>query len=94
MRFDWDDRKAAANLTKHRVPFTEAATVFWDAWALDGPDVAHSHHEPRRRRIGTSERGRVLTVSYTIRGPDADAFRLISARPASRRERRAYTTAG
>jgi uncharacterized DUF497 family protein len=45
MRFDWDDRKAAANLTKHRVPFTEAKTVFLDAWALDGPDVAHSHQQ-------------------------------------------------
>jgi uncharacterized DUF497 family protein len=66
-------------------------TVFVDANALDGPDLAHSEAEPRYLRLGTAADGRVLMVADTIRRrADVETIRLISARRASRRERAAY----
>jgi len=90
--FEWDPRKAAANAEKHDVTFDVAATVFADARALDGPDLAHSTAEARFLRLGRAIDGRVLMVAYTVRKGDKDAekIRLISARRASRRERAAY----
>ena len=90
--FEWDSRKAAANLSKHGVRFAEAATVFADPVALDGPDVGHSEQEARFLRLGRSWAGRVLMVAYTRRrSGDAEKIRIISARRASRKERDAYT---
>jgi uncharacterized DUF497 family protein len=89
--FEWDAREAAANAAKHGVTFDDAVTVFVDANALDGPDLAHSEAEPRYLRLGTAADGRVLMVAYTIRRrADVETIRLISARRASRRERAAY----
>jgi uncharacterized protein len=71
--------------------FDDAVTVFVDANALDGLDLAHAEAEPRYLRLGTAADGRVLMVAYTIRRrADVEAIRLISARRASRRERAAY----
>ena len=89
--FEWDPRKAAANLSKHGVRFAEAATVFADPDGLDGPDVGHSVQEARFLRLGRSLAGRVLMVAYTHRrSGDAEKIRIISARCASRKEREAY----
>jgi uncharacterized protein len=89
--FEWDARKAVANAAKHGVTFDDAVTVFVDANALDGPDLAHSEAEPRYLRLGTAADGRVLMVAYTIRRrANVETIRLISARRASRRERAAY----
>ncbi len=89
--FEWDARKAAANLRKHGVSFDEATTVFADPDALDGPDLDHSEHEARFLRLGRSLADRVLMLAYTIRGSgDAETIRIISARRASRKERAAY----
>jgi uncharacterized DUF497 family protein len=89
--FDWDPRKAATNRRDHRVSFEEALTVFADAWALDGADLDHSATEPRWFLIGRSAVGRVLSITYTIRSGDGeDTIRLITARRASPKERRAY----
>ncbi|WP_291988162.1 BrnT family toxin [Luteitalea sp.] len=89
--FEWDERKAAANAAKHGVTFDDAVTVFVDANALDGPDLAHSAAEPRYLRLGAAADGRVLMVAYTIwRRANVETVRLISARCASRRERAAY----
>jgi len=65
--FEWDPRKAAANRVKHGVSFEEAATVFGDPDALDGPDVRHSEKESRFLRLGRAATGRVLIVAYTAR---------------------------
>ena len=54
MMFEGDTRKAAVNLTKHGVAFEEAATVFGDPRALDGPDPRHSEEERRSLRLGPS----------------------------------------
>ncbi|MGH7119254.1 MAG: BrnT family toxin [Acetobacteraceae bacterium] len=89
--FRWDPRKAEANTAKHGVNFAGAATVFLDADAREGPDLQHSGTEARFRRLGRSGAGRVLMVVYTRRkSENGEAIRLISARRASRRERRAY----
>ena len=90
--FEWDPRKAAANVEKHGVTFDAAVTVFLDPNALDGPDLAHSAAEARHLRLGRAADGRVLIVAYTPRRSEdnAEKIRLISARRASRRERAAY----
>jgi uncharacterized DUF497 family protein len=93
--FEWDPRKAAANLVKHGVSFDEATTAFADPGALAGPDVGHSAEEPRFLRIGRSILDRVLVVAYTQRkGSHGEAIRIISARRASRKERTAYGRTG
>lgn len=89
--FEWDASKAATNLRKHGVSFDEAATVFADPDALDGPDLAHSAQEARSLRVGRSLTGRVLMVAYTLRrSGNGETIRIISARRASRKERTAY----
>lgn len=87
MRFEWHPRKAAANLRKHGISFDEAATVFLDDLSLTGEDPDHSLHEERYVTFGISSSGRLLVVSHTDRG---DRIRIISARPATRPERRIY----
>lgn len=88
--FDWDDAKAAANHEKHGVEFVEAATVFADPNALTYFDEPHSLHEDRYVTIGFSLAGRMLLVCHTERD---ETTRLISARPATVRERRGYVDA-
>ena len=90
--FAWDARKALANLHKHGVSFEEAATVFADPDALEWEDPAHSEAERRSKRLGHSLRGRVLVLVYTLRRTKdgTETIRIISARQASRKERRAY----
>jgi hypothetical protein len=89
MRFDWDERKAAANRIKHRVSFEEAITAFDDPFALIAPDPKHSTPaEERRWLIGEADVG-VLVVVFAVKERGA-VYRLISARRASRKERRGY----
>jgi len=88
--FEWDAGKARRNLEKHSVSFEEAAGVFDDPRALDGEDLLHSVGEVRRLRLGKSPAGRVLVVAYTIR---ESGMRVISARLASRKERKRYAEA-
>jgi uncharacterized DUF497 family protein len=92
--FEWDTSKATGNYAKHGVSFEEAATVFGDPDALDGPDLGHSEKESRFLRLGRAVTGRVLIVAYTVRRRDDDEnIRIISARRASRQERAAYAAA-
>jgi uncharacterized DUF497 family protein len=88
IRFEWDDKKAAANLKKHHVSFNLAITVFDDPNALIAPDENHSEAENREWIIGLSDKG-VLVVIFTKR-MSGHAYRLISARKANRKERKLY----
>jgi uncharacterized DUF497 family protein len=90
LNFEWDKAKARSNLRKHGVSFEEAATVFADELSLSVPDPDHSQVEERFVLLGTSYRGKMLVVVHTERG---DSMRIISARPASRRERQQYEAA-
>ena len=87
LRFSWDPKKAAANARKHRITFEEAATVFADPLSLTIPDPDHSQDEARFLLLGLSERQRLLIVGHTEHD---DTIRLITARLATRHERRAY----
>ena len=87
LNIEWDPKKAARNLTKHGVSFHEAATVFGDPLARIVDDPRHYAEEERCVLLGVSRRQRLLAVMFVERG---DAIRLISARRATRRERRDY----
>ena len=89
MEFEWDPVKNVKNMEKHGVAFEAAITAFDDPFALIAPDLKHSTKEEERDwLLGESDNG-VLVVIFTIRKPGS-IYRIISARPASRRERRQY----
>jgi uncharacterized DUF497 family protein len=87
LTFEWDARKARSNLTKHRISFEEASTVFADGLSLTIPDPDHSLAEKRSITLGRSFAGKLIVVVHTERG---DNIRIISARRANRRECRFY----
>jgi uncharacterized DUF497 family protein len=87
MEFEWDEDKADGNRKKHGVSFEEASTVFEDPLTLTGYDPDHSTEEDRFITVGLSVDGRNIVVSHTDRD---SAIRIISARPASRREVKDY----
>jgi len=86
LSFEWDAAKAKANLRKHRVDFADAVTALEDESALTMRD-ALSNEEERWITLGMDSLGRLLIVVYTWR---SDKIRIISARPATPRERLAY----
>ena len=87
MDFEWDSGKAAQNLAKHGVSFEEATTVMRDTLSVTSRDPDHSVEEERYITFGTSTNGRFLSVSHAERG---GRIRLISARVATRSERKFY----
>jgi uncharacterized protein len=87
MEFEWDDAKAESNERKHGVALSEALTVFGDPLSVTGYDPRHADDEDRFLTMGVSVDGRLLVVSHTDRG---DTVRVISAREATRRERKDY----
>lgn len=87
MDFEWDVIKAAANLRKHGISLDEASSVFGDPLAITFQDPAHSVGEQRYLAFGVSRTGLLLIVSFADRG---ERTRLISARKASRAERKIY----
>ena len=87
LEFEWHADKAASNEKKHGVTFEEAMTVFADPMAAIFDDEEHSEDEPREIIVGHSAKGRILLVSFTER---RDAVRIISARRATKRERKDY----
>ena len=88
VRFEWDDDKAKFNLKKHKVSFDEASTVFGDPLAKIFIYYKHSSEEIREIIIGHSILVRLVLVSFTERG--RDVIRIISARVATRNERKSY----
>ncbi|MBI5936611.1 MAG: BrnT family toxin [Betaproteobacteria bacterium] len=90
LTFDWDERKAAANLKKHGVSFEEAKSAFLDERAklIDDPD--HSEDEERLILLGLSSALRLLVVCHCYRD-EGGVIRIISARKASTRESRFYS---
>ena len=89
--FEWDPKKAESNARKHGVTFDEASTVFGDPLGLLMPDPDHSLDEQRHLVLGRSNQQRLLVVAFAERAP---LTRLISARPATPRERRRYEEEG
>jgi uncharacterized protein len=87
VEFEWDPQKEAKNVRKHKVAFSEAATVFADTLSTTVPDPDHSEDEDRYIIIGLSQRSRLLMVAHTERG---ERIRIISARTLTPTEREAY----
>lgn len=87
MEFTWDPDKATENVRKHGVDFVEASTIFGDPLEVAIPDPEHSEGEIRFLSLGQSAEARVLVVAYTER---EGKIRIIHARMAAPKERRAY----
>jgi hypothetical protein len=85
--YEWDAAKATLNVRKHGIEFRDAATVFMDPMAETFPDPAHSGGENREITIGRTAGNRIVFVSHCQQG---DSLRIISARRATRTERRQY----
>ena len=87
--FDWDPRKADSNLRKHGISFEEASSAFYDEHARLMYDPDHSEDEDRYILLGVSEESRFLMVCHLYKENDR-LIRIISARPATKNERRQY----
>jgi uncharacterized protein len=90
--FEWDAVKAATNQSKHGVTFEQASSVWQDGLALTVFDAEHSEFEERWFTLGVNSAGVMMVVSHTFTatGPLHARVRLISARPATRNERKYY----
>lgn len=87
MEFEWDPKKNEANIRKHGVAFSEAATVFSDVLSITVPDPDHSQEENRYIIIGMSGQSRLLMVAHMERG---GCILIISTRDLTRSEKRSY----
>ena len=85
--FEWDEDKEKSNLSKHKVSFDEAESVFSDEFSVTIFDPDHSIEENRFINIGMSDRNRVLIVVYPER---EKRIRIISVRKATKAERKIY----
>ena len=86
MDFEWDPAKARTNLTKHGISFSDVETAFYDQYAISMPDPGASAEE-RFILVGMDALGTIVVVGYTYRG---SSIRIISARKATRSERKSY----
>jgi uncharacterized protein len=89
IKFEWDERKAIANLKKHRVSFDEAKSVFFDEFGIQFFDEAHSSNEERFLMLGMSSGAKLLIVCHCER-EQGEVIRIISARKATQRESAFY----
>ena len=89
IKFEWDERKAAANLKKHQVSFDEARSVFFDEYGVQFFDEDHSSDEERFLLLGMSSGAKLLIVCHCEREHSA-VIRIISARKATKRESAFY----
>jgi hypothetical protein len=87
LEFEWDPKKAKANHAHHGIDFEEALTVFRDPLARIFGDEEHSDDERREIIIGHSVKQRLTLVCFTA---NEGSIRLISARKATRLERKDY----
>ena len=87
MVFDWDLRKASANIRKHGVSFQEAASIFGDPLSITFTDPDHSNNECRFITFGLSLQKRMLVISHK---DGENSTRIISARLMTRKERKIY----
>ena len=89
INFEWDENKNQINIKKHGIDFEEAKSVFYDDDALLFDDPKHSTEEERFLILGISKHENLCIVSHCCRSND-DIIRIISARKATKKERRTY----
>ena len=89
IHFEWDPKKDAINIRKHKVSFEEAKTVFYDDNARIIADPDHSETEDRFIILGLSQSLKLLVVCHCYRAQD-EIIRIISARKATKNEGKSY----
>ena len=89
MEFEWNEEKASGNIKKHDISFEEASSAFFDFYAEIIYDDVNSGNEDRFILIGFSENNKLLYISFIERN---DKIRIISARKATKLERKKYGT--
>ena len=89
LRFEWDENKNEINKKKHKLSFEEAKEVFYDELAVLFDDPDHSVGEERFLIIGMIRSSKICIVSHCYRDKD-NVIRIISAREATRNERKLY----
>ncbi|MCL2096763.1 MAG: BrnT family toxin [Oscillospiraceae bacterium] len=89
-KFEWDENKNFKNKMKHRISFEEAIAVFEDTRAVRIYDEEHSEEEERFLIIGFDFKTRHLSVCHCYRGKNEEIIRIISARRATKSERKLY----
>ena len=89
LKFEWDESKNQTNIKKHGISFEEASSVFYDDEALIITDESHSEKEDRFVMIGFSYKFNLLVVCHCYRQNET-IIRIISARKATKRERKEY----
>ncbi len=87
--FDWDEGNSRKSVEKHNVSQAEAEQIFFNDPLLIVEDVSHSAREPRLHALGRTDAGRLLHISFTLRG-NGRLIRVISARTMHRKERLRY----
>jgi uncharacterized DUF497 family protein len=87
LQFEWDSKKAQSNKKNHGITFEEASTIFGDLLSITIADPTHSIGEDRFITIGRSINDKFIVVVHTDRD---DIIRIISARKATRNEKRQY----
>jgi len=93
IRFEWDEAKNRENQRKHGVSFEEARSVFFDQQGVEYYDEEHAESEERFLLLGLSAKLRILLVCHCVR-QSGNVIRIISARKATKRERRDYPWSG
>jgi len=90
--FEWDPGKAKENIRKHKVSFERAAQIFRDSQTISIFDEEHSEIEERWITLGQDNNGVLLAVVHTYEEEGKDQFniRIISARKATKREKKQY----
>ena len=87
--FDWDEGNSRKSVEKHDVSQAKAEQIFFNDPLLIVEDVSHSAREPRLHALGRTDAGRLLHISFTLRG-NGRLIRVISARTMHRKERLRY----
>ena len=87
--FDWDEGNGRKSVEKHGVSQAEAEQIFFNEPLLIVADVSHSVRELRLQALGRTDAGRLLHITFTLRG-DGKLIRVISARTMHRKERLRY----
>jgi uncharacterized protein len=87
--FEWDEGNSRKSVEKHDVSQGEAEQVFFNDPLLIIEDVRHSSYETRLHALGRTDAGRLLHISFTLRG-SGKLIRVISARAMHRKEKTRY----
>lgn len=92
MRYEWDTKKAAINFNKHGISFEMGATVFEDPYHISILDDSSSSREERWVTLGIASDAKTVVVvhTYYVEVSEGEAIRIISARQATKSERRQY----